>query len=94
MRIPEILARETENQRHVYLYEENGHWYAYEDSARRISNILDGLVEMSQITYRKVMRKVNIDRAEVNLNDLFNCPITLCSDSELVIEYPINYQSN
>ncbi len=94
MRILDILARETENRRYVYLYEENGHWYAYEDSARRISNILNGLVKMSQVTYRKVICRVNIDRAEVDLNDLFNCPITLCSDSELVLEYPMTYQTN
>lgn len=85
----DILAREVENQRSIYLYEEqDGHWYAYEHSARMINQILEGMVKVSQITYRHIIQKVTIDRAEVQLIDLLDCPITLCSDSEMVIECP------
>ncbi len=89
MRIPDILAREAQNQWSIYLYEgENGHWYAYEHSAHLINFILKGMVAISQFTYRQVMHKETIDRVEVDLCDLLECPITLCSDSEMVIECP------
>lgn len=96
MKIPDILARESDNQRNVYVYEEeDGRWYAYESSAHRICRILEGLVTTSPFTFRKLMHKVTVDRAEISLSDLLRCPITLCSDSEIVIEYPNQlYQRN
>lgn len=96
MKMHDILTREAENQQSIYLYEESdGRWYAYEHSARMINRVLEGMVKVSQITYRHIIQKVTIDRAEVQLADLLGCPITLCSDSEMVIEYsPKLYQSN
>ena len=38
MEILEILSRESENTQHVYVYEENGRWYAYERSAQLVKD--------------------------------------------------------
>lgn len=87
MEMLDILTRESENTQQVYVYEENGHWYAYERSAQLIKRILKGLVKIKQFinsTY-----DIILDRVEVDLTTLIEkCPVTLCSDSEIVIECP------
>lgn len=40
MEILDILTRESENTQQVYLYEEEGHWYAYERSAQLIKQFI------------------------------------------------------
>lgn len=87
MEILDILAREAEISPKVYLYEEKGHWYAYEQSAMLISRMLNGIVTIRQFihdTYELILKKVEI----MDLNQLINLPIISCSDMELVITCP------
>lgn len=85
MEILEILSRESENTQHVYVYEENGRWYAYEQSARLVKYLLAELVKIKQFV--NTTYEIIIDRVEVDLAILIErCPILLCSDSEMVIE--------
>ena len=46
MEILEILSRESENTQHVYVYEENGRWYAYERSAQLVKYLLAELLKI------------------------------------------------
>lgn len=95
MKIIDILAREKHNEWNIYLYEEeNGHWYAYGHSAHLINFILKGMVTISPFTYHQLMYKGTVDRAEVDFAKLMECPITLCSDSEIIIECPPNLYLN
>lgn len=87
MEMLEILSRESENTQHVYVYEEDGRWYAYERSAQLIKYLFKGLVKIKQFV--NTTYDVILDRVEVDLAALIEkCPISLCSDSEIVIECP------
>ncbi|GFZ39360.1 hypothetical protein [Bacteroides nordii] len=87
MEILDILTRESENTQQVYLYEEEGHWYAYEHSAQLIKQLFKGLVKIKQFV--NTTYDIILDRVEIDLGVLIEkCPITLCSDSEMMIEYP------
>ena len=87
MEIIEILSRESENTQHVYVYEENGRWYAYERSAQLVKYLLAELVKIKQFV--NTTYDIILDRVEIDLTTLIKrCPITLCSDSEMVIECP------
>ena len=87
MEILEILSRESENTQQVYVYEEEGHWYAYERSAELVKQILKGLVSIKQFV--NTTYEIILNRVEVDLTALIErCPITLWSDSEMVIECP------
>lgn len=87
MEMLDILSRESENTQHVYVYEEEGHWYAYERSAQLVKRLFKGLVKIKQFV--NTSYDVILDRVEVDLIALIEkCPITLCSDSEIVIECP------
>ncbi|WP_455585292.1 hypothetical protein [Bacteroides sp.] len=88
MEMLEILSRESENTQHVYVYEEEGHWYAYERSAQLVKQIFKGLVKIKQFV--NTTYDIILDRVEVDLNALVEkCPITLCSDTEMTIECPM-----
>lgn len=86
MEILEILARESENTCKVYLYEEDGHWFAYEHSAYLIKQMLKSIIKIKQIVCE--LYDVILDRVEVDIDILIYCPITLCSDSEMILELP------
>ena len=87
MEILEILSRESENTQHVYVYEENGRWYAYERSAQLVKYLLAELLKIKQFV--NTTYDIILDRVEVDLTTLIErCPITLCSASEMVIECP------
>lgn len=87
MEILDILYRESGNIQQVYIYEEEGKWYAYERSAQLIEQLLKELVRIKQFVNHTY--DIIVDRVEVNLGILIEkCPITLCSDSEMVIECP------
>ena len=61
MEILEILSRESENTQHVYVYEENGRWYAYERSAQLVKYLLAELVKIKQFvntTYDIILDRV------------------------------------
>ena len=58
MEILEILSRESQ---HVYVYEENGRWYAYERSAQLVKYLLAELVKIKQFvntTYDIILDRV------------------------------------
>ena len=87
MEMIDIISRELKNTQHVYLYEEEGKWYAYERSAQLIEQLLKGLVRIKQFVNHTY--DIIVNRVEVNLAILIRrYPITLCSDSEMVIECP------
>ena len=86
MEMLDILTRESENTQQVYVYEEEGHWYAYERSAQLVKKILNGIV---RICLSRGLGDVYKRQVEVDLATLIEkCPIVLCSDSEIVIECP------
>ena len=61
MEILEILSRESENTQHVYVYEENGRWYADERSAQLVKYLLAELVKIKQFvntTYDIILDRV------------------------------------
>lgn len=90
MEMLDILTRESENTQQVYVYEEEGHWYAYERSAQLVKKILNEIVRIKQFVSNTY--DIILDRVEVDLATLIEkCPITLCSDSEIVIECPKVY---
>ena len=85
MEILEILSRESENTQHVYVYEENGRWYAYGRSAQLVKYLLAELLKIKQFV--NTTYDIILDRVEVDLTTLIERrPITLCS--EMVIECP------
>lgn len=53
MEILDILTRESENTQQVYLYEEEGHWYAYERSAQLIKQLFSR--PLKSIFQRKIL---------------------------------------
>ena len=88
MEMLDILSRESENTQCMYVYEEGGCWYAYEHSAQLIKQLLKELAKIKQFV--NTTYDVILDRVEVDLAALIEkCPSMLCSDSELVIEYPL-----
>lgn len=50
----DILQLESTDIRQAYLFEENGHWYAYEHSANRIEKFVKGFVDLqNKVTTKK-----------------------------------------
>lgn len=85
--IYDILTRESQNMQQVYIYEEDGHWYAYGHSAQLIKQLSDKYVKMRLFvnsTYGIVTNRIEVDFKAII--EIF--PIILCSDTELVLEYP------
>ena len=84
MEILEILSREERRMPQAFLYEENGCWFAYENSANLMHDLLREDIHINQIINQTY--EIRIERAEINFSDLAKCPILQCSDSELVID--------
>lgn len=84
MEILDILTRESEITQQAYLYEEQGKWYAYENSAYMIKLLLQGAANVK--LFVNSTYEIMLDRAEVDLAQLLNFPIMSCSDSELIID--------
>ena len=81
MDILNILKRESEMTDEIYVYEVEGKWYAYENSALLISQLLKGIVTLKQLindTYEIMIRVV-----EVEFDLLINYRIISCADKEL-----------
>ena len=68
----DILQLESTDIRQAYLFEENGHWYAYEHSANRIEKFVKGFVDFKH-KVQDVLEK---------------CSVTLCEDSLLILDCP------
>lgn len=78
----EIMDRESSSRSEVYLYEENGKWYAYDHSASLLKKLAAGTVKLRNhvCSFYGVM-------LEVDLNLLLNKSwfVALCSDSEMLL---------
>lgn len=92
-----ILSREADNSGHIYLYFEDGDWYAYEQSACRLKQVVGEccIQQVISLTYQIVLVRARIDgqRLENELGDLL-----LASSGVLVcdtrIEIPFRRQSH
>lgn len=82
----DILQLESSDIRQAYLFEENGRWYAFERSARRIENFRKGFVDFKN----RIQDACGHIKVEIDLGILDKCSITLCEDSMLVLDCPEN----
>lgn len=57
-----ILGREVNNTNCIYLYSENGYWYAYEQSACRLKQIVDdcSIEQVINLTYQVILIRARI----------------------------------
>ena len=78
MTAKEILQLESTDVRQAFLFEENGHWYAYEHSANRIEKFVKGFADFQH----------KVQDACGRINIIEKCSITLCDDSLLVLDCP------
>lgn len=85
MDIFEILDRESYSKSEVYLYEENGKWYAYERSATLLRHCYNGAVWLKKQMYS--FYGVMLEKIEVDLAQLLglNWFVALCSDNEMIL---------
>lgn len=60
----DILQLESTDIRQAYLFEENGHWYAYEHSANRIEKFVKGFVDFKHKVQDVCGRIKNRDRSQ------------------------------
>lgn len=84
MKQKDILQLESSDIQQAYLFEENGHWYAYEHSANRIEKFVKGFVNFGH----KIKDVRGLIKWEIDLNIVEVCPITSCEDSILVLDCP------
>lgn len=80
----EIMDRESSSRSEVYLYEENGKWYAYDRSAA-CSKV--GCRDVKLRNHVCSFYGVMLEKVEVDLNLLLNKSwfVALCSDSEMLL---------
>lgn len=85
MHIFEILDRESTSKSEVYLYEEEGKWYAYERSATLLRRFCDETVRLRKQMYS--FYGVMLERIEVDLTKLLACSwfVALCADNEMML---------
>lgn len=86
MKQKDILQLESSDMRQAYLFEENGHWYAYEHSANRIEKFMKGFADFKH----KIHDVCGRFKVEINLDILDKCPIISCEDTILVLDCPDN----
>lgn len=57
-----ILGREVDNTNCIYLYSDNGYWYAYEQSACRLKQIVDDcfIEQVINLTYQVILIRARI----------------------------------
>ncbi|WP_455674145.1 hypothetical protein [Phocaeicola sp.] len=84
MNLLEIMDRESSSRSEVYLYEEEGHWYAYHRSAKSLEKLSEAALKLKEAcTFYGVM----LDKVEVDLERLLSMDwfIALCSDTEMML---------
>ena len=75
----DILQLESTDIRQAYLFEENGHWYAYEHSANRIEKFVKGFVDFKHKVQRCLRQNKNRDRSQTSWkNAPLRCVKTHC----------------
>ena len=79
----EIMDRESSSRSEVYLYEENGKWYAYDHSASLLKKLAAGTIKLKN----HVCSFYGVMLEKVDLNLLLNKSwfVALCSDSEMLL---------
>lgn len=87
--IIKILKREQEEDNLIYVYEENGCWYAYEKSAYYLSQMLKGKLSLERFTIENDI--LWLVRAKVSFEFLPHEHFTSCGDYECVINYIPHY---
>ena len=82
MNIFEKMHKESSSKSEIYLYEENGKWYARECSVVFLTDFNNTAKEQFYSSYEAMKEKL-----EVDLNQLLdmNWLITLCSDTEIML---------
>lgn len=85
MSIFQIMDRESINNSEVYLYEEEGKWFAYEHSASLLRPLCENTVKLKKQLHN-VCKGIS-DKLEVDLDKLLmkNWFVALCSDHEMVL---------
>ena len=80
----EIMDKESCSKSEVYLYEEEGRWYAYHRSAKSLSKLSEAVLKLKEACF---FYGVMLDKGEVDLNKLLNGPwfFALCSDTEMIL---------
>lgn len=92
-----ILSREVDNPDHIYLYYENGNWYAYEQSACRLKQVVNEccIQQVISLTYEVVLVRARISgqSLETELEDFLTASSgVLVYDTH--IEIPLRWQSH
>lgn len=92
-----ILSREADNPDRLYLYSEGNNWYAYEQSACRLKQVVDEcrIQQVISLTYEVVLIRAQIsDKCLKNELEEFMAfsPGLLVNDT--FIEIPLDWQSH
>lgn len=83
MNLLEIMDKESCSNSEVYLYEEQGRWYAYHRSAKALQKLSEAALKLKEAcTFYGVM----LEKVEVDLERLLgmNWSVALCSDNEMM----------
>lgn len=85
MNVLEIMDRESSSRSEIYLYEEEGKWYAYDRSAELLKRSTDEAIQLGHQAYS--FYGVMQDKVEVDLESLLvmNWFVALCSDNEMML---------
>ena len=92
-----ILSREVDNTDHIYLYFEDGNWYAYEQSACRLQQVVGEccIQQVISLTYEIVLVRAQISGQclEAELGDFLaaSSGVLVCDTH---IEIPFGWQSH
>lgn len=85
--IVEIMERELENTGLVYIYRENDNWYAYEQSAFYLSQMIKGQINLDRFIMDDTLW---LARAEVDFDMIPREYIISYSANEYVLRYVPN----
>ncbi len=85
MNMFEILDKESSSKSEIYLYEEEGKWYAYDRSATLLKRFGNGVVKLKK--QASSLCGVMLEKVEVDLNQLLGRKwfVALCSDTEMML---------
>lgn len=80
----EIMDKESCSKSEVYLYEEEGKWYAYHRSAKALKKLSEAALKLKDAC---VFYGIMLEKVEVDLERLLsmNWFVALCSDNEMML---------